>query len=173
MVERFNIPVFNTVSDKTLSLFNQLKYYIDEDLFFYGSILRKDYIDGKSDIDISIFSENEYSTIKKLQHFLNADRREFRKIIWKLDGKIIIGYKIKCDKYLGIKCEISVYNEVFKKYIMKEHFERPLSWSWSVHFLLKVVKFLHYNLSFIDSKTYSYLKRKIMNANIESEFLVL
>jgi predicted nucleotidyltransferase len=100
----------------------RLKNYLDTELYFYGSVNRSDYVHGKSDIDIAIFSENEKSTITKLQHFLHVKRDAFDKIIWKLNGKLIYGYKIKCDKHMETtsKCEIVIYNEEYKNLLLNE-----------------------------------------------------
>ena len=54
--------------------FVNLQNYLDTDLYFYGSVNRSDYVHGKSDIDVAIFTDNEYSTITKLQHFLHVKR---------------------------------------------------------------------------------------------------
>ena len=75
--------------------FNDLQNYLDTDLYFYGSVNRSDYIHNKSDIDIAIFTDNEYSTMAKLQHYLHVKRSDFDKVVWKLDGKLLYGYKIK------------------------------------------------------------------------------
>ena len=95
--------------------FINLQKYVDTDLYFYGSVNRPDYVHGKSDIDVAIFTDNEYSIITKLQHFLHVKRNAFDKVVWKLEGKMVYGYKIKCDEYTNIKCEIAIYNNNFKK----------------------------------------------------------
>jgi predicted nucleotidyltransferase len=77
------------------NFFNRLKNYLDTDLYFYGSVTRSDYVPGKSDIDVAIFTDNEYSTMSKLQHFLHVKRSDFDKVVWKLNSKMIYGYKIK------------------------------------------------------------------------------
>ena len=100
--------------------FIDLKNYLDTDLFFYGSVNRSDYIHGKSDIDVAIFTDNEYSTINRLQHFLHVKRNAFDKVVWKLNGTMVYGYKIICDKYINIKCEIAIYNNDFKEIILNE-----------------------------------------------------
>ena len=99
---------------------NDLQNYLDTDLYFYGSVNRTDYVHDKSDIDIAIFTDNEYSTMTKLQHFLHVNRNAFDKIVWKLEGKMIYGYKIKCDKYINIKCEIAIYNSDFKDLLLTD-----------------------------------------------------
>ena len=54
--------------------FNDLKNYLDTDLYFYGSVNRRDYVHNKSDIDIGIFTDNEYSMMTKIQHFLHVKK---------------------------------------------------------------------------------------------------
>jgi hypothetical protein len=142
--------------------FIDLKNYLDTDLFFYGSVNRSDYIHGKSDIDVAIFTDNEYSIISKIQHFLHVKRDAFDKLVWKLQGKIIYGYKIKCDKYTNSKCEIAIYNKEYKDFLLKEmqtYDKLPLH----VSILLYILKMLHYNLSLISNKTYLDYKRYVFN----------
>ena len=114
----------NTIRDDlpkdVKDFFKRLENYLDTDLYFYGSVNRPDYVHNKSDIDIAIFTDNEYSTIAKLQHFLHVKRNAFDKLVWKLEGKMIYGYKIKCEKYIDIKCEIAIYNNDFKDVLLKD-----------------------------------------------------
>ena len=46
--------------------FNNLSAYINTPIYFYGSIRRGDYLQGYSDIDTAIFTDNESSTIYPL-----------------------------------------------------------------------------------------------------------
>jgi predicted nucleotidyltransferase len=93
---------------------------LDTELYFYGSVNRSDYVHNKSDIDIAIFTDNEYSIMTKLQHYLHVKHDAFDKIVWKLEGTIVYGYKIKCDKHTNSKCEIAIYNNDFKEIILKD-----------------------------------------------------
>ena len=104
--------------------FKKLQEYLETDLYFYGSVTRSDYVPGKSDIDVAIFTDNEHSIISKLQHVLHVKRNEFKKVVWKLNGNMIYGYKIKCDEYVDINCEISIYNNEFKKVLLDEYQNR-------------------------------------------------
>ena len=85
----------NDLPQKTKDFFKKMENYLDTELFFYGSVTRSDYIPGKSDIDIAVFTDNENSIISKLQHFVHVKRSDFDKVIWKLDGNMIYGYKLK------------------------------------------------------------------------------
>ena len=142
--------------------FYNLQNYVDEDLYFYGSVNRSDYVHGKSDIDIAIFTDNEYSLISKLQHFLHVKRNAFDKIVWKLNGNMIYGYKIKCDKYMDSKCEIAIYNNYFKDQLLNEintYNSIPLY----ISILLFIIKTLYYTFPLLNSKTYLEYKRYIFN----------
>jgi hypothetical protein len=143
--------------------FKKLENYLDTDLYFYGSVNRSDYIHNKSDIDIAIFTDNEYSTINKLQHILHVKRNAFDKIIWKLNGNMLYGYKIMCEKYINIKCEIVIYNNNFKEIVLdeiKQYNSIPLYLS----FLLFILKTLYYTFPIISKKTYAEYKRYLFNA---------
>jgi len=157
--------------------FYNLKNYLDSELYFYGSINRFDYIHGKSDIDLAIFTDNEYSTINQLQHFLHAKKSDFKKIIWKLEEQMIYGFKIKCDQNLlnGAECEIAIYNNDFKN-ILQYEFQRNDNVPIFLFISLYILKFFHYTLPIIPKKIYVKIKRiifnKIMNKK-DSEFLLI
>ena len=111
----------NDFNPNLKKFFIDLKNYLDTELYFYGSVNRSDYVQEKSDIDVAIFTDNEYSTMTKLQHYLHVPRNAFDKIIWKLEGNMIYGYKIKCNKYTDSKCEIAIYNNDFKNTLLNEY----------------------------------------------------
>jgi hypothetical protein len=142
--------------------FLSLQNYLDTDLYFYGSVNRSDYVHGKSDIDVAIFTDNEYSTMAKLQHFLHVKREAFDKVIWKLEGKIIYGYKIKCDKHTNSKCEIAIYNNDFKEVLLNE-ISKYNTVPFHVGILLFFLKTLYYTFPILSEKTYSAYKRFVFN----------
>jgi predicted nucleotidyltransferase len=142
--------------------FYNLQEYLDEELYFYGSVNRSDYVHGKSDIDVAIFTDNEYSVISKLQHFLHVKREAFDKIIWKLYGKIIYGYKIKCDKYVDSKCEIVIYNNDFKNILMEE-MQASNKIPLFISILIYILKTFYYTIPILNEKIYSACKRYIFN----------
>jgi predicted nucleotidyltransferase len=149
--------------------FRKIQDYLDTNLYFYGSVTRSDYVPGKSDIDVAIFTDNEFSTISKLQHVLHVKRDAFEKIVWKLNGKILYGYKIKCEKYININSEISIYNNDFKEVLLDE-FTKPLrTKSWIFFILLYLLKLFYYHLPLLPKKTYIYLKRVVLNDLIEKK----
>lgn len=135
-----------------------LREYLNTDLYFYGSVTRSDYLHNQSDIDIAIFTDNEYSIKTKLQHFLKADRNAFDKVVWKLKNKMIYGYKIKCDKYIEINCEIAIYNNDFKDILLSNFVEASFGLPLYIRFLLFLVKTFYYVIPILSSKTYKKLK---------------
>ena len=153
--------------------FENISQYIDKDIYFYGSIQRTDYINGKSDIDIDIFTENENSTIYKLCNFLNLKRSNFRKIIYKSNNTLIYGYKSKyIDEINKINVEISVYNEKYKPIILHEH-NNGCFLPFYITILLFIIKILYYNLGIISDMSYKRWKQFLMNPNDELRFILI
>lgn len=163
----------NVLSDELKQFFRKIESYLDTTLYFYGSVTRSDYVPNKSDIDVAIFTENDISDINKLQHVLHVSRKEFDKIVWKLNGVMIYGYKIKIEKY---NCEICVYNNDFKEILIDE-FTKPLkNQSIIIYALLYILKTFYYKIPIIPKSTYTNMKRYIMNDLItkkESVFMLL
>jgi predicted nucleotidyltransferase len=156
----------NTIRDDfpkdVKDFFKRLENYLDTELYFYGSVNRSDYIHGKSDIDIAIFTDNEYSVISQLQHFLHVKRNAFDKIVWRLQGEMNYGYKIKCGKYIDINCEIAIYNNDFKESIlarMKKNNEVP----FYAAIIIYILKTMHYTIPILSEKIYTKLKNYVFN----------
>ena len=81
--------VKNRLTNNETIFFENLSQFIDKELYFYGSIQRPDYVKGKSDIDIDIFTDNESSTIQKLSSFLDIKKYDFTKIVYKINNEMI------------------------------------------------------------------------------------
>ena len=153
----------SNLTKKEKSYFHKMSDYLDTKLYYYGSVTRDDYVPNKSDIDIAIFTDNEHSIISKLQHFLHVKRNAFDKIAWKLDGKLIYGYKIKCMKYTDINCEIAIYNTEFKSVLLDEY-DKPLKkQTVLIYILLHVLKILYYKIPLLPTNTFLNCKRYILN----------
>ena len=142
--------------------FYDLQNYLDTELYFYGSVNRSDYVHNQSDIDVAIFTDNENSIMTKIQHFLHVNRKAFDKIVWRLDGKIIYGYKIKCDKIIDLKCEIVIYNNDFKEQLINE-MNRGKVIPFYISILLYILKMFYYKVPILSSKTYAAYKRFLFN----------
>jgi hypothetical protein len=148
--------------------FNKLRNYLDTKLYFYGSIQRKDYFPGFSDIDVDIFTSNENSIISKLISFLNVKRYQFKKIIWKLNNTDYIanGYKIMyIDPNGELTVELSIYNEKYKNAILNEHLSKKYL---PIHatVLLVLLKFVYYKLKIISHNYYASTKKLILSSFI-------
>ena len=166
----------NKLTPEQGNFLKNLGNYLDTKLFYYGSIQRDDYVSGKSDIDVDIFTDNEMSTIHKMQHFLHVQKSDFKKIIWKLrNNKLITGYKIKYSNDF-INAEFAIYNEKYKQDILREHNSKNIL-PFYCTFLLNVLKIMYYHLHILPTKYYAYLKRKIFSYGCgftsEEKFLVL
>jgi predicted nucleotidyltransferase len=160
----------NTIPDvlpkKTRDFFKRIENDLDRELWFYGSVTRSDYVPERSDIDVAIFSDNEYSDMSKLQNILHVKRSDFDKIVWKLNGEIIYGYKIKVE---NINSEIHIYNNDFKTTLIDE-FTKPLkNQSIIIFFLIWLLKLLYYRLNILPPDLYAKFKRFIMNDLIDSK----
>jgi hypothetical protein len=163
----------NKLTHEQEDFFHRLKNYIEEPIYFYGSVQRSDYLPGKSDLDIDIFSDNEETTIYKLCNFLNLKKTDFKKSVYKIDNKIIKGYKVKYkDQNIKLKAEISIYNEKYKEIILKEH-SQNLEVPFYISILLMILKLLYYKLNLISKETLKRVKRFLMNENDELKFIVL
>jgi predicted nucleotidyltransferase len=169
----------NKLPENVNIFFNNLSEILDKKLLFFGSIQRNDYFPGNSDIDVDIFTDNVHSTISKMQHYLQIDKKKFKKFVWRLNNKnrtLAHGCKVM---YKGpdesFSAEFSIYNEKFKQAILDEHLQKttlPFYASW----MLIVLKFLYYKLQLMDRSTFSYFKKKIMSFMIglpDDQFVVL
>jgi predicted nucleotidyltransferase len=150
----------NDLPQKTKDFFKKMENYLDTQLVFYGSVIRTDYVPGKSDIDVAIFTDNEYSIMAKLQHFLHVKRSDFDKVVWKLDGKMIYGYKIKI---LEQNTEIAIYNNDFKEQLMEELNKPIINKTFLTTTLLLLLKLFYYQLPLIPTVFYLKCKRYVLN----------
>ncbi len=166
----------NELPKEVSKFFKHLSDFLDTKLYYYGSVQRTDYLPGKSDIDVDIFTENEFSTMSKLEHFLNIKKSQFQKVVWLIKNKVVYGYKLKFkDKSLNLAAEFSIYNEKFKKSVLDEHllkFELP----FHISILLNILKTLFYNFNMISPSNYASIKRMLLSNGLglpEDQFLVL
>lgn len=168
----------NEMSPYAKNFFYKLSNYLDNKFYFYGSIQRFDYFPKHSDIDADLFTDNEQSTILKIQHFLGKQKTDFKKFIYRLhkSNKLVQGYKIKHKDYENnFNTEIAIYNEKYKDAVLLEHnFKNELP--FFVTILIITLKFIYYNLKIIPSNLYKYLKRFFLNHMVEgrdAEFVLL
>jgi hypothetical protein len=166
----------NKLTPKEKRFLDGLSEYLDTKLFYYGSIQRDDYVPRKSDIDVNIFTDNTESTISKLQHYLHVQRKEFQKIVWKVNkpNKLVTGYKIKY-KNSFINLELSLYNIKYKQIILDDH-NSKLALPFISYCILHILKFLFYRINILPTRVYIYTKKKIFSMGIglpSDEFILL
>ena len=169
----------NKIPEYVQNFFEDLSKYLNTKLYFYGSVQRLDYIQNESDIDVDIFTDNEKSMITKMQHFLNVEKSNFKKVVLKIHNKhnIVYGYKLKyTDLVNNFKVEFSIYNEKYKVYVLESHLSKtniPFYASWMLIF----IKYLYYKLNIISKDYFLYLKKQILSwligINDDDIFVVL
>jgi len=165
--------IHKRLSESQRIFFNNIYNCTDKEMYFYGSIMRPDYIPEKSDIDVDIFTDNMSSTIHKLCQLLDIEKTNFRSFILKIDNKIVHGFKTRyLNKEVNINTELSLYDEQYKSLVLHDHsslFVLPLH----ITIVLCIVKFLYYYVGCISNQMYRRIKRFLMNANDEVSFVVL
>jgi hypothetical protein len=154
----------NNLPPHIKKFFHNLSDYLDTKLYYFGSVQRSDYVPGKSDIDVDIFTENEKSIMGKLQHFLHVNKSDFQPIIWIIDDKdVTYGYKLKYENLeSNIIAEFSIYNEKFKNVIVKEH-NRKIILPFYITIMLYILKSFYYTIPILPKKLYSSCKRFILS----------
>jgi len=167
----------NKLTEEQENFLREISSYLDTKFYYFGSVQRPDYMPGKSDIDVDIFTENEASTIAKLVHFLHVSKKDIKQTVTRIvrNNQIVAGHKLKY-KNKFIQLEICIYNEKFKKYILTEHTSKmvlPFYCTW----LLNVLKVLYYQLHILPLSSYVFLKRHILamgnGLKNEGQFVVL
>ena len=159
----------NNLSPFAEHFFNRLRDYLDTKVYFYGSIQRSDYFPKSSDIDVDIFTDNEHSTISKLQNFLGVNRNDFKKSIYRLhkSNQVVRGFKIKYeDTENDFSTEICIYNEKYKEQILQEHLSKTIL-PFYISFLLVILKTFYYKFQILPRSVYYFFKKLIMNYMVE------
>ena len=159
--------------------FYRLSNYLDTQLYYFGSVQRGDYFPSSSDIDVDIFSENENNTIIKLMNFLNVEKSEFKRFVWKLNtnnDKLAYGYKLMYkNTEENFFFFFSIYNEKYIFHILYEHNSKkdiPLH----ATILLIIIKFLYYTLNILPKNWYTESKKFILSTLIfkkDDHFVVI
>jgi len=157
----------NKLPNNIKQFFYKLSNYLDTNLFFYGSVQRYDYLPDDSDIDIAIFTENEYSTMVKMQHFLHVERKDFKKFVLMEDNEEAVdGYKVKYkNEDLNLNAEFSIYNNKYEE-IRKNKLSRHIDMPFYVAIALYILKILYYKLNIISNKTYNNYKNIVIHGGM-------
>ena len=172
----------NELSSYANQFFNKLKNYLDTKLYYFGSIQRYDYFPNSSDIDIDIFTDNESRTIAQMQNFLNIEKINIKKFVYKFNNnsntkyKLISGYKIKySEPKNSLFTEFSIYNEKYKEDVLSEHTRKNILPCY-VTFFMVIIKYLYYEFNIMPRMIYKFFKNFFMNTCIDgkdAEFVVI
>jgi len=166
----------NDLPPNVKNFFHRLSDYLDTKILYFGSVQRTDYVAGKSDIDIDIFTENENSIMSKMQHFLKVSKNEFKPIVWLIGNTPVYGYKLKYNNpEEQIVAEFSIYNEKFRDTIIKEH-TRKFVLPIYITVLLYIIKLFYYTIPLLSHKLYGKWKRFLLSRGIGEDldkFMVL
>jgi len=154
---------YNKLTEKGEIFFKNLKKYLNEPIYFFGSIQRWDYFFGSSDIDVCIFFNNIKEGLLHLENILNMNQDDFKEIVWKKKNKIIKGYKCMYkNETKDLIVEFSIYDLSNKDFILQEH-NAKIYLPFYKLFMLIILKFIYYTLKMIDDKTFRTCKRYILN----------
>lgn len=166
----------NDLPPNTKRFFYKLSDYLDTKMLYFGSVQRTDYVAGKSDIDVDIFTENEHSIMSKMQHFLGVSKKEFKSVVWLIGNTPVYGYKVKYkNPEKQIVAEFSIYNEKFRDTVIKEH-QRKFVLPIYITVLLYILKFFYYTIPLLSHQLYGKWKRFLLSRGIGEDldkFMVL
>jgi predicted nucleotidyltransferase len=161
----------NKMSDFAENFFKKLSKYLDTKLYFFGSIQRADYIPESSDIDVDVFTDNENSTIIKVQNFLGIKRSDIKHftLYTNTSYKMVSGHKLKYeDKKNNFQFELCIFNEKYKDIVLKDH-NFKVGLPFYVSFFLIIIKTLYYRLGILPKPIYYYCKKILMNYMIDGK----
>jgi hypothetical protein len=162
------------LSNEQYLYFLELQEKIVLPLFFMGSITRSDYIKGKSDLDIEIFSDNVTSTKEKLNYLFNyyEGQKENTIIIVKIKDIPFSGYKYTVNQD-GIQFDLTLYKKESQKTILYYRI-REINIPFTISAFLIIIKFLHYRLNIINERNYYLIKKSVWELyNSEKVFFKL
>jgi predicted nucleotidyltransferase len=168
----------NTLSPYAKVFFTKLSNYLETPMYFFGSIQRSDYFPKSSDIDVDIFTDNENSTMVKMQHFLHIEKYKFKKFVYRLEksNKMVHGYKVSYkEKEHFLFAEFSIYNEKYKDLVLEEH-KRKIFLPFYISFFLVILKYFYYDFGIMPKFIYFKIKKFLMNFCIDgknTEFVVI
>ena len=153
-----------------------LQNHLNQEFIFYGSINRMDYFKNNSDIDIAIITDNTHSVLFKIQHYLNIDKTNIKKIYQQFNKKntnIVRGYKIKYkDVENNFRFDMNVYDEKYRTFVLDniyKHNTMPIVLSA----LLCILKFLFYKLYLFPKSFFMQIKNAIFYFQYNNTFFTI
>ena len=137
----------NKLPEKIEITIENLKNYINEPIYFFGSVNRLDFIPYNSDIDAAIFTNNINNITLQIENFFNdmynSKNIEIKDTIVKMQNKIIRGNKIKYKNvYEGIKIELVVYDIKYKNTLMEHYIKQSSNVPILICIILLIIAYL-------------------------------
>lgn len=146
---------------KEYDFFTKFSEQLELPLYFIGSIARIDFIKGKSDLDLEVFSENIHSTKCKVEYLLNYyyKNKEPKYIVFTINGNPISGYKYYFEG-LDVRFDFTVYKKECKELLLHQ---RNIDTNIPVVLIifLFMIKYLYYYLNIITNKQYTIIKKNV------------
>jgi hypothetical protein len=156
----------NKFTEEQRKFLTTLGTFVGSPFYYFGSIQRSDYIVGKSDIDIDIFSYQPEKMAKRLLHLLSGPYVSIKRILFKFDGNEVSGFKVKYKRPSIessvtdiFKVEFSVYNEKDKNLILEKH-RKQIFISPYISAILFFMKLLFKNIGL-----YHAVKKQLLSRN--------
>ena len=172
MMEKYK----DRLDDYKYNFLLDLQNHLNQDFIFFGSINRLDYFKNNSDIDIAIITENTHSVLFKIQHYLNVDKTNIKKIYQQFNKKttnIVRGYKIKYkDVENNFKFDLVVYDEKYRPFVLDniyKHNTMPIVLSA----LLCILKFLVNKLYLFPKSFFMQIKNAIFYFQYNNTFFTI
>jgi len=146
-------------------------------IYYYGSVLRLDYFPGKSDVDVTIFTDDELtaqSTVCMILKISEDESDDMQRIVrvytppHQPNNKIILyGYKVKYnDAKRQTHLEISIYNNVFKPYVIERMQNgQQLGMFWVL--LSMVLKYFYYVIPLLSKNMFNSIKNGVIFSHTE------
>ena len=143
--------------------FTNLENYLGTPLYYFGSIQRYDYSPETSDIDAILFTNNEASSISKLQNWFQVSRNEFKKVVNFLpeSKRIVYGYKLKY-KTTHESADILIYNSKDEEKVKRDD-KLKIDMPFYIVTTLIILKFIYHQVGILPKPWYKYLKRVLMD----------
>ena len=164
------------LNDYKYNFLVDLQNHLNQEFIFYGSINRMDYFKNNSDIDIAIITDNTHSVLFKIQHYLNIDKTNIKKIYQQFNKKntnIVRGYKIKYkDVENNFRFDMNVYDEKYRTFVLDniyKHNTMPIVLSA----LLCILKFLFYKLYLFPKSFFMQIKNAIFYFQYNNTFFTI
>lgn len=162
---------------------SQLRNEMNRKIYFYGSIVRGDYIPSLSDIDVLYFADDTKTECEKMLRFMKKNKKhenvrvKSKRFLYHSSTikHIISGYKVKYeDMENAVPIEVTIYDKKYEDAILAEQQKKSNIPFWMAWMLI-VLKVLAYKFKFIPKELFKKIKEKlfIYISGIPATFVIL